>query len=180
MKCSRPPEPSARRDLTGAWNRNSMFQKLAEEQDRMVRNKQQCCLCMMDLDHFKQVNDTYGHAAGDKVLHFAVEHAGEYLRKYDSIFRYGGEEFLLCLPNISAEDAVVAMDRIRAGLEKLDITLPGGQTIIHVTASFGVAPVSVDRSVEENINVADQALFCAKVSGRNRVCLWGNNEAPQA
>lgn len=158
--------------LTGAWNRNSMFQKLAEEQERMVRNKQQCCLCMMDLDHFKQINDRHGHAAGDKVLHLVVEHVSEYLRKYDSIFRYGGEEFLLCLPNISADAAVAAMDRIREGLAKLAIALPDGETI-HITASFGVAPVSVDRSVEENINVSDQALFCAKVEGRNRVCLWG-------
>jgi len=159
--------------LTGAWNRYSMFQKLADEQERGARNKQSCCLSMMDLDHFKAVNDRHGHAAGDKVLHSVVERVREYLRKYDSIFRYGGEEFLLCLPNISVADAVAAMDRIREGLGSLQIPLSSGETIC-VTASFGVSAVVIDRSVEENINAADQALFCAKVSGRNQVCQWGS------
>ena len=163
--------------LTGAWNRNSMFQRLAEEQERVARNHHACCLCMMDLDHFKQINDRHGHAAGDRVLHQVVELVGGYLRKYDAIFRYGGEEFLLCLPNSSANDAVAAMDRIRAGLERLAIALPGGETI-QVTASFGVAAVAVERSVEENIKVADQALFCAKLRGRNQVCQWGSADPP--
>lgn len=157
--------------LTGVWNRSSMLQKLSEEYSRMLRNGQPCCLCMMDLDHFKVVNDSYGHVAGDMVLQSTTEVAKKRLRTYDSIFRYGGEEFLFCLPNISVDVATTAMDRIRADLEANIVTIPNG-TEVHVTASFGVTPFLTDLSLEENIETADRALFCAKAEGRNRVCRW--------
>lgn len=157
--------------LTGAWNRSSMFKRLGEEQDRMLRSNQSCCLCMMDLDHFKQVNDTYGHIAGDNVLQTVIEIASGRLRTYDAMFRYGGEEFLFCLPNAAADVAVAAMERVRSAIEKAPIELGDGRTL-HVTASFGVAPLSPDTSIEHCIKEADRALFCAKAKGRNRVCRW--------
>ncbi len=157
--------------LTGAWNRSSMMKRLGEEQDRMLRGKQSCCLCMMDLDHFKRVNDTYGHIAGDRVLQSVIEIASGRLRSYDAMFRYGGEEFLFCLPNAAADVAVAAMERVRTAIEKAAIELGDGRTI-KVTASFGVAPLSPETSIEHCIKEADRALFCAKAQGRNRVCRW--------
>lgn len=162
--------------LTGAWNRRSMYEKLTDEQERVARNRQPCCLSMMDLDHFKAVNDRHGHAAGDKVLHLVVEQVRDNLRKYDSIFRYGGEEFLLCLPNISTDNAVSVVDRLRGEVARLRIPV-NREEAIAVTASFGVTPVSTERSVEENIDAADQALFRAKVGGRNQVYLWNKSAA---
>lgn len=158
--------------LTGAWNRHSMFEKLSDEKERVARNKQSCCLSMMDIDHFKTVNDRHGHAAGDKVLHLVVEEVRGKLRKYDSIFRYGGEEFLLCLPNTSVDNAMLVVDRVREDVQCLRIPITSGDAI-GVTASFGVSAIATDQSVEENISAADQALFRAKVGGRNQVCRWG-------
>lgn len=157
--------------LTGARNRNSMHYKLLEEHDRMLRNGHPCCVCMMDIDHFKRVNDEYGHLAGDVVLHAVVQFFGKNLRRYDSIFRFGGEEFLFCLPNTEAHDAFAIMDRLRADLAVLPVELKeqGG---ISVTASFGIALMHPDEPVEDAIEKADHALLCAKSSGRNMVCLW--------
>lgn len=154
--------------LTGVWNRSSMFQRLAEEHQRMVRSGQSCCLSMMDLDHFKSVNDTHGHIAGDEVLQVIVAIAAKRLRTYDSVFRYGGEEFLFCLPDASIEEAMAAMERIRLDIEAATVTLKTGQGI-RVTASFGVAALSEFLSQEESVEQADRALLCAKASGRNQV-----------
>lgn len=154
--------------LTGVWNRSSMFQRLAEEHQRMVRSNRPCCLCMMDLDHFKDVNDTHGHIAGDEVLQSVVAIAAKRLRSYDSVFRYGGEEFLFCLPDVTVDDAVSAMERIRQDIEVAAIRLKNGQEV-HITASFGVAALSEVLSQEECVEQADRALLCAKACGRNQV-----------
>lgn len=155
--------------LTGVWNRSSMFQRLAEEHQRMLRSGQPCCLCMMDLDHFKTVNDTHGHIAGDEVLQAVVAMAGKRLRAYDSMFRYGGEEFLFCLPDMAIDDAQAAMERIRRDIEAAAIPLKSGQSL-RVTASFGIAALSDLLSEEESVEQADRALLIAKACGRNRVC----------
>jgi diguanylate cyclase (GGDEF)-like protein len=157
--------------LTGARNRNSMHSKLLEEHDRMLRNSQPCCLCMMDIDHFKRVNDTYGHLAGDSVLHDTVQFLGMRLRRYDTIFRFGGEEFLLCLPNTGAQEAFAIVDRLRVELAVLPIEIKEHGNI-SVTASFGIAIMNPDEPVEDTIQEADHALLCAKTDGRNKVCLW--------
>ena len=155
--------------LTGVWNRSSMFKRLNEEQDRMLRSHQSCSICMMDLDHFKHINDTHGHIAGDKVLQAVMEIASRRLRAYDAIFRYGGEEFLFCLPNADTGIAVEAMERLRQKIADTDIILKDGTTV-RVTASFGVAPLSAAQPLETSMEEADRALFCAKANGRNRVC----------
>lgn len=162
--------------LTGAWNRGSLFQRIAEEYERRLREGGSSCLCMMDLDHFKNVNDTHGHGAGDEVLQAVVAIVKPCLRTYDSVFRYGGEEFLFCLPNISIDDAVAAMDRVRADIEAATFTLGNGRAIA-ITASFGIAHLSTTLAIEESIEMADRALFCAKATGRNKVCRW-DGETP--
>jgi len=127
----------------------------------------------MDFDRFKQVNDERGHPAGDAVLRQAIRFVTSVLRKYDTIFRYGGEEFLLCLPGSPVREAAPVVERIRAGLERLPIRLPSGETMF-VTASFGLAEMHPRRPVEEAIADADMALIRAKENGRNRVEIWAS------
>lgn len=157
--------------LTGVWNRSSMFKRLNEEQDRTLRSNQPCSICMMDLDHFKRINDTHGHIAGDKVLQAVMEIASRRLRAYDAIFRYGGEEFLFCLPNATTAIATEAMERLRQQIADTDIVLRDG-VVVRVTASFGVAPLSATQPIETSMEEADRALFTAKAKGRNSVCRW--------
>lgn len=127
--------------LTGLFSRQSMMPLLSHEYARVCRGFQECVVVMMDIDHFKAVNDNYGHQAGDQVLHQVGQHIRDHIRPYDSAFRYGGEEFLICLPNSSADDAVMIMDRLREELSVLPICLPGGKTL-QVTVSIGIAMIS--------------------------------------
>jgi diguanylate cyclase (GGDEF)-like protein len=155
--------------LTGVWNRSSLNQRLSEECDRMLRYGGSCCLCMMDIDHFKMVNDRHGHAIGDRVLQMVAATAQRRLRRFDSIFRYGGEEFLICLPRASLAEAEASMERIRIEIAATEVIVEDG-TEIRVTASFGVSEFHSAADMDECIEAADQALFMAKATGRNRVC----------
>jgi diguanylate cyclase (GGDEF)-like protein len=154
--------------LTGAFTRRGMILKLQGEQERAQRSQRPSCLCLLDFDRFKRVNDELGHAAGDAVLRQGIRFAMNVLRKYDSIFRYGGEEFLICLPSTPLQDAHQVIERIRVGLEKLPIILPSGDEH-HVTASFGLAEMLTRRPVEDTIKAADKALYQAKANGRNQL-----------
>jgi diguanylate cyclase len=157
--------------LTGVWNRNSMTMQLAAEAERARRNHESCTLCLLDLDHFKAINDGYGHIAGDSVLQAVARFIKGHLRAYDSLFRYGGEEFLLCLPNTGIETAEPLINRLREHLADYPIELPNhGQ--VHITASFGVAALAPNEEITLAIERADHALLCAKTKGRNRVCVW--------
>jgi diguanylate cyclase len=157
--------------LTGAWNRYAMVSKIAEESERAQRNGQPCCLCILDLDHFKRVNDEFGHLAGDLALQAVVRFLASSIRKYDYVFRYGGEEFLLCLPNTTLIDAELLLDRMRLELAAMPIDLGKGN-IVRITASFGVAELLPAEHHDFSIDRADHALLCAKAKGRNRVCSW--------
>jgi diguanylate cyclase (GGDEF)-like protein len=126
---------------------------------------------ILDLDHFKQINDRYGHLAGDHALQAVVRFLTARIRKYDYVFRYGGEEFLLCLPNTALEDAEVLLDRMRQELASQPIDLGKGTTI-NITASFGVTEMLASEHHDFSIERADHALLCAKAKGRNRVCSW--------
>lgn len=165
--------------LTGAWNRGALLQRLAEEFERRTREGGTSCLCMMDLDHFKNINDLHGHSAGDEVLRRVVEIAKQGLRKYDSIIRYGGEEFLLCLTNISMDEATTVLERIRSDIATQGVVLEDGTTL-QVTASFGLARMCPQLSLDRSIEMADRALFCAKARGRNNVCRWDVDCQPSA
>lgn len=160
--------------LTGVWNRHVMYSKLIQEQERLARNNHACTICMMDIDHFKQVNDNHGHLVGDLVLKKVVDYCRDGLRKYDSIYRYGGEEFLFCLPHAQPDEAKASIERLCAGLGRHSITLPGGEEL-SVTASFGIASLLKDSAIEDSIQAADHALLCAKAQGRNRVCCWDDD-----
>lgn len=157
--------------LTGCYTRRGMIVRLQAEQERALRLQRPCSLCLMDFDHFKRINDQHGHPAGDAVLKQGMRLVAGVLRKYDIVFRYGGDEFLLCLPGTPVADAALVVDRIRSGLEKMPIMLPSRERI-HVTASFGLAEVRSDKPVEDCIAQADEALLSAKQNGRNRVEVW--------
>ncbi len=152
-----------------------MLARLREEQERAQRIQRPCCICLMDFDRFKRINDELGHPAGDAVLRQGMHFAAGVLRKYDAIYRYGGEEFLICLPGTPLKDAAQVVERIRHGLEHLPIRLPGGR-VIQVTASFGLAEMHPKRPVEESIANADLALIRAKENGRNRIEIWGEGK----
>jgi diguanylate cyclase len=160
--------------LTGCASRRGMMAKLRQEQERALRIQRPCCICLLDFDRFKRVNDELGHPAGDAVLRQGMKFVASALRKYDSVFRYGGEEFLLCLPGTPLNDAALVVERIRDGLERLPIRLPNGEHY-SVTASFGMAEIMSHRPVEETIANADMALLRAKENGRNRVEIWGGH-----
>lgn len=157
--------------LTGVWNRNYMTLQLAAEAERARRSRQTCAICLLDLDWFKNVNDSYGHVAGDRVLHEVARFLKDNLRAYDSMFRYGGEEFLICLPDTDMTDAEPLLNRLRERLANNIISLPSHGEI-KITASFGVAAMAPDDEVALAIERADHALLCAKSKGRNRVCVW--------
>ncbi|MBI5331922.1 MAG: diguanylate cyclase [Betaproteobacteria bacterium] len=157
--------------LTGTWNRHAMVMKLAEEYERTQRTGQTCALCMMDLDHFKVVNDQHGHKAGDEVLQYVTTLVTTELRRYDSLCRYGGEEFLILLPNTDLENAASLLNRIREKLADNPIRVESGHEI-PLTASFGVTHMAREEALEEAVEHADHALLAAKAQGRNKVCVW--------
>ena len=163
--------------LTGCASRRGMLAKLREEQERALRIQRPCCVCLMDFDRFKKVNDELGHPAGDAVLRQGMKFVASALRKYDSVYRYGGEEFLLCLPGTPLKDAGLVIERVREGLQRLPIRLPNGEHY-NITVSFGLAEMQARRPVEEAIANADMALLRAKENGRNRVELWQHAGVP--
>jgi diguanylate cyclase len=126
---------------------------------------------MVDLDYFKQINDTHGHHAGDTVLEAVSAYLVANLRRYDQVCRYGGEEFVLMLPNTEPEQAVPIVDRLRRGLAELSIHLDSGDWV-SITASIGIAPLIPQQPISASIERADQAMYAAKRAGRNQVRVW--------
>lgn len=154
--------------LTGLRSRVGMQEDLQREQERFRRSGKPFCLAMMDIDHFKAINDTHGHDAGDRVLAAVADHITRSLRVFDDAYRFGGEEFLLCFKETDVTGGLIILERLRANLQTLPITLQDGR-IIHVTASFGLIAASATTLVNDMINHADQALYQAKQQGRNRI-----------
>lgn len=157
--------------LTGIATRFAMLPRLKQERERVERTGHASSVCMVDLDRFKAINDSFGHEAGDKVLEAVSDYFVRNLRRYDQVCRYGGEEFVLMLPNASPEQAYPVVDRLRRGLAAMPINL-GEDHQIHVTASFGIAPLAPEQSVVDSIGKADKAMYEAKRAGRNLVRLW--------
>jgi len=156
--------------LTGVRNRQAMLVEVGRERERALRTRLPCAIALGDLDYFKKINDTYGHGAGDTVLGAAAALYVGHLRPYDLLYRYGGEEFLFCLPNVDLDGASLALDRLRVALEEMTIDLGTGKTV-KVTTSFGLAAVDDSESLERTIERADAALYEAKSGGRNRVVI---------
>ena len=154
--------------LTGVSNRAVILDTLRREQSRQEREGGSFGIIMVDLDHFKNVNDTYGHLCGDAVLRETASIMQASLRPYDVVGRYGGEEFLIVVPRSDAPSAQRVAERIRKAIAAKPILTPAGE--IHVTASFGVATSADATHVESQhlLQMADDALYRAKQNGRNR------------
>jgi diguanylate cyclase (GGDEF)-like protein len=154
-------------ELTGVLNRRYIMKALNDETVRAQRAGTACSVAVIDMDHFKRINDRYGHPAGDEVLLRFAGALGANMREIDKLGRYGGEEFLLILPNSTKEQASIAVDRLRAVFAAID-----WNTIsidLRVTFSAGVAQVRPDEAPEDILARADAALYRAKDMGRNRV-----------
>lgn len=157
-------------DLTGLHNRRYFMERLLEELERIKRYRgEPVSLILTDIDHFKNINDSYGHQKGDKVLIWFACLLAESLRRSDIVARYGGEEFAILLINTGKDKAVEVAEELREQIAQCS-TDPAAAGL-SVTASFGVATFEVDAlSVEGFIEKADKALYLAKARGRNRVC----------
>lgn len=153
-------------DLTGLWNHRVIMKRLHQEVERAAREGAQLSVILADLDHFKRINDTYGHPAGDLVLKEIGAIFMRSVRSYDCVGRYGGEEFLLILPGSGFVSSRIRAEQLRAAVEAASIA--DGETSIQVTASFGVA-CGTAAGFESLIRAADAALYRAKDSGRNCV-----------
>lgn len=165
---------SATDPLTGLANRRSLFEKAEHELARAKRNGQHLAVCMIDLDHFKLINDQHGHAAGDSVLQQVSLVLSRELRDVDIIGRIGGEEFVLVLPDSDGEAVFQAVERCRRAIEKTPMVLSDSHEQSAVTASFGVFASKGRDSLTfaQMLARADEALYQAKEEGRNRVVLW--------
>ncbi len=157
--------------LTGAITRFGILPTLREQQELVKRHAQLCYIAMIDLDNFKAVNDLHGHAAGDRVLAASVQYLIRHLRPYDKVFRYGGEEFLLCMPYTELTPGLDRVKELNEGLAALEIDI-GGEVPVRMTASFGLALLDPDIPVGASIDRADKALYAAKAAGRNCVRIW--------
>ena len=156
--------------LTGLLNRRAFLEWAAREVRRADRYRDNLSVILLDLDHFKRINDQRGHAAGDLALFGAAQLLTVVVRACDVVARWGGEEFVVALPSTSRDGAARVAERARTGLESGNILDANGDRI-PVTASFGVAEICTDESIEQLIDRADRAMYGAKNAGRNRVFL---------
>src|SRR5688572_3012146 len=164
-------ELAIRDELTAAYNRRFLLETLARERSRAERLAEPFSVCLVDLDHFKSINDTHGHGAGDAVLRHFAALAPRGLRGIDTFGRFGGEEFLLVLPGTDRQGALAVAERLRAATEATAWPdLPAGQ---RVTVSVGVATHAKGEDVTNLLHRADQALYQGKHAGRNRVVALG-------
>jgi diguanylate cyclase len=159
-------------DLTGVIRREAFSVLASSVHAKAKRSGEVYTVAMCDVDRFKSINDAYGHLAGDKALQIIAQMMIHNVREADTICRYGGEEFLILLPQTEIDGALVVMEKIRALLEQTSIEIDPGRDIA-VTASFGVAQWLPDLNFEQVVRQADVALYNAKVQGRNQVVQWG-------
>jgi len=158
----------AKRDsLTGLWNHKAIIEILERELLRAERDHQPVGVIMTDVDHFKDVNDSRGHAAGDAVLRIIASGIAAMVRPYDSVGRYGGEEFLIIAPGCGLGETWELAERVRAHVASCSIM--AGGSAVHVTLSLGVATGEAIADLEKSLHVADTAMYQAKHAGRNRV-----------
>lgn len=155
--------------LTSIWNRGAILNSCQKEFERSYRNRVGVGLIMADLDHFKQVNDTHGHQIGDTVLCEAVKRMQQAIRTYDSIGRYGGEEFLMLVPGCDETGLTGLAERVRQCVSQSSISTKAGALPITVSLGIAVRPPDDKSSLDDMIKMADDALYLAKRGGRNRV-----------
>ncbi len=161
-------------ELTGLFNRRH-FLRLAGRELESLRKGRQHGLALLDLDHFKLINDIHGHAAGDRVLQTFAAVARACLRDGDVVARYGGEEFVLLLPNTDADQFTACCERLREAFSRAE---PLGLQVSNLSVSIGLTLLSADDDLDEALHRADQALYQAKRNGRNRcAATWEDVDA---
>jgi diguanylate cyclase (GGDEF)-like protein len=153
--------------LTGIFNRRYFLEQAKIQISRSLRLSKECFIILYDLDHFKRVNDTYGHSAGDTVLREIAQRIKKTIRPYDLFGRYGGEEFIMLMCDTDRENVINATERVRQVVCNKPVDHDG--ISIPTTASFGVACVHTEEELNEMIEFADEALYRAKNEGRNKV-----------
>jgi diguanylate cyclase (GGDEF)-like protein len=163
---SKLQEASDRDGLTGIFNRRFIEKSLAVALSRARRYGERLALILTDIDHFKQVNDQYGHLAGDETIRRVCQVLADNLRTSDLLGRYGGEEFLVLMPQTGGDDAMVVAERLRRMVENTPVAY--NDLTLRVTISLGVTELRADtKNYEQMIHEADKALYLSKVSGRN-------------
>lgn len=164
-------------ELTKLPNRRDMNKTIENEIGRSARTSKPFCFIFIDIDHFKDINDTYGHAAGDEVLRGLANTIRTLLRKYDVLARYGGEEFLALLPETDLEGAAIVAERFREQVENSVVKY--GDKEIKITITLGVSQYDYGLGADRSIQQADKALYEGKESGRNRVVVWNPERTTQ-
>lgn len=163
-------------DLTGLLNRRSFWERMEIEMNRLRREKGSIGFIIGDIDHFKTVNDTYGHSTGDLVLQHFAQYLQDNCRAYDHIGRYGGDEFIIGVPGASLLETVEIAERVRSTIQNARLPILENGETIQITASFGVDAMKLgnenEEQMEELINHADEALYMAKGQGRNRIGIY--------
>jgi diguanylate cyclase (GGDEF)-like protein len=154
--------------LTGVLNRRAILQTLEEEIARAEAEYEDVAVGMMDIDMFKSINDTFGHAAGDEVLKEVVRRSADSVRSNDFFGRFGGEEFLLVLPGVNSEATHPILERVRNAVRSSAVQVRGRQ--VRVTVSIG-GVVRDGESIDDLIRAADDALYAAKAAGRDKVVM---------
>lgn len=155
--------------LTGANNRRWLQDTIESLKGHELLERMPLAVLMLDVDHFKRFNDSYGHKSGDLVLQMVARTIRKSLRPSDMLARFGGEEFLILLPCTPAKQARLVAERLRKAVERCQITAEQGQALPSVTISVGVSPLAEQETIEQAIELADQALYQAKHNGRNRI-----------
>ncbi|MBK1853145.1 GGDEF domain-containing protein [Marinobacter sp. 1-4A] len=169
-------EYAAKHDaLTGLANRREALDQLEAEYERYLRSKRPFSVLLADIDLFKSVNDTYGHHVGDELIVLVADTLREQCRKVDTIARWGGEEYLVLLPETAEDEAVKIANRIREAIAKKAITVE--QNAVQCTASLGVASIKGAETIDKLLQRSDEALYRAKTLGRNRVCAHQDEKA---
>ena len=161
--------------LTGLLNRKTLFEKGILNVEQAIERQTEMTMFLLDLDHFKQINDTHGHAVGDEVLKTIAMLGSETMRSRDIFARLGGEEFVAVLPDANFEEANAIAERLREKISTYDFTRFGVE--YSISASFGVAALSqVTPKFDSLLNAADEAMYRAKANGRNQVCSYSRDE----
>ncbi len=163
--------------LTGLYNRRYFEERLGVDAQKSFYSRTPLSLVMVDIDHFKKINDTFGHTEGDQVLCKISSLLKTSVRKKDTVARYGGEEFILILPEAGLEESFVIAERIRRQVENTSFEV--GQAQVNLTLSMGISnfPSHRAKSKEDLVKMADQALYDAKRGGRNKVCIFSGKSA---
>ena len=163
-------EQATHDELTGVYNRRYIMGAINAEKNRAERSGERFCVLILDIDHFKKINDRFGHLAGDRALVAFSKAITSQLRAIDCFGRFGGEEFLLLMPGTRQAGVLTGAERIRGCVEQTNFSDTGIDA--KMTVSIGVAEYQPGESVEEILARADRALYDAKAKGRNRVEFW--------